>query len=78
MLYYSKKECAVRHINPGFLQLKYGKTPSNEKMSGAQEKASGAQPGDASNLAARDAVAGVKFPKAVKPTLRISNTSSRN
>ena len=28
-------------------KLKYGKTPSNEKVSGAQEKASGAQPGDA-------------------------------
>ena len=27
--------------------MKYGKTPSNEKVSGAQEKASGAQPGDA-------------------------------
>ncbi len=31
-----------------------------------------------SNLAARDAVAGVKFSNAVKPTLRKSSTSSRN
>ncbi len=31
-----------------------------------------------SNLAASDAVAGVKFPKAVRPTLRKSITSSRN
>ncbi len=31
-----------------------------------------------SNLAASDAVAGVKFPKAVRPTLSKSNTSSRN
>jgi hypothetical protein len=30
--------------------LKYGKTPSNEKVWGAQEKAWGAQPGDASNV----------------------------
>ena len=31
-----------------------------------------------SNLAASDAVAGVKFPEAVMPTWRTSTTSSRN